>query len=97
MLKLKNNDRPDVIWVGDMMDGDIGVITSWPTGGHLLVSKYIGRIVQRYKNDLITVGASWTDGWGTRWPNVEKNDPQGFQKKLHKVRLLQSGEALIVD
>jgi len=55
MIKLVKKDRPEGIWIGDMEDGDVGVIVSW-LGGH-----YLGTIVQRYHTDLIILGKS--DNW----------------------------------
>jgi hypothetical protein len=70
-----------VICVQDMEDGEIGVIVGW-TATH-----YIGSIVQRYGDSLITVakssGESWPEAfrYGKRWEDC-------------RVRLLQPGDTL---
>jgi len=49
--------RPNTsINVGDMKDGEIGVITNWGTADE-------GRIVQRYGEDLVTLGSGRNDSW----------------------------------
>lgn len=40
----------DDVCVNDMKDGDIGIITEWSISG------YTGRVIQRYKDILITLG-----------------------------------------
>jgi len=85
MLKLKK-DKPSDICVADMKDGDIAVITKWSCGG------YIGYIIQRYKDFLITVGSRSGKGWG------EYFKPGDTFKRSEdcRVRLLEPGEELIV-
>lgn len=53
----RNEEYPD-LWVGHMRDGDVAVITSWP------FANYAGRVVQRYRNALLTLGSSHDYGWG---------------------------------
>ena len=64
MIELVKKESPEGIWVGDMKDGDIGVIVNWEVSG------YSGLIVQRRDNDLIIIGD--TDGWSVV-TNVSKN------------------------
>lgn len=52
-----SKEHPD-LWVGHMRDGDVAVITSW------LVADYPGRVVQRYRNALLTLGSNYDYGWG---------------------------------
>lgn len=68
-----------------MKDGQVGVITQWGTTPH-----YIGRIVQRYVNGLITIGRQSGESFSS---NVLLHVNQD-----HRVRLLEPGEKLeIVD
>lgn len=82
MLKLKT-DEPNDICVKDMKDGDIAVITNWSCGD------YIGLVVQRYKDFLITVGSRSGNGWNEYFKH-------GSGSKNCCVRLLEPGEELIV-
>lgn len=81
MLKLVNPEKPKDIQVGDMQDGDIAVITQWNAG------QYIGRVVQRYGDYLISVGALMGHGWGKMFP---ADWPEC------RVRVLEKGETLVV-
>jgi len=84
MLKLVEEKPQSVICVGDMKDGQIGVIVKWP------LKSYLGRVVQRNHNRLITLGDTFDKGWGEYYPvKARKEDCQ--------VRLLEKGEMLIVD
>jgi len=47
MIRSVEEEQPKGIWVGDMKDGDVGVIIAWSTG-----ATYSGRIIQRYKDSL---------------------------------------------
>ena len=79
MIELVEKIRPEGLWPGDMKDGDIGVIVAWP------VSVYVGQIVQRYQDQLISVGIRSAIRWNTfKVPNS------------CRVRLLKKGETLIV-
>ena len=82
MLRLKDKSKSDVS-VTEMKDGDIAIITDWPGGG------YVGWIVQRYGDDLITVG----DNWGHGWSLFFKDD----HSKQCRVRILESGDELVVE
>lgn len=82
MIKLLGNEQPKGIPVGLMKDGDVGVIVSWSTGD------YIGQVVQRYKNYIITVGQSSGYGLGEYFA--------GDCNSGNRVRLLEPGEKLIV-
>lgn len=85
MIRLKEQDKDESICVDDMKDGDVGVITEW-----CVCARYVGEIVQRYKNYLLTVGASSRHGWGEYFP------PHGRIENC-RVRLLKSGEVLVVE
>ena len=56
MIELVKKEKLKGIWVGDMKDGDVGVIVAWPP-----MSCYLDKIVQRHKNKLINIGNS--DWW----------------------------------
>jgi len=83
MLKLKDGNDGST-FVTSMLDGDIAVITNWS------VSNYVGRIVQRYGDSLITLGEDSGWGWGEYFKNV-KSDSQC------RVRILEKGETLEVN
>ncbi|HUW30217.1 MAG TPA: hypothetical protein VM223_01255, partial [Planctomycetota bacterium] len=72
------------IHVGDMKDGDVGVITSW------VPVEYIGRVVQRYGNYLVTLGAGSESGWHSIFTS-----PSGLAE-TDRVRLLEDGEELVM-
>jgi len=82
MLKLKT-DKSSGIYVNDMEDGDIAVVVDWT------IPSIVGRIVQRYKDSLITIGMNSGEGW-TNCFLQEKNEHC-------RVRLLEPGEELIVE
>ena len=85
MIKLVNNEQPKSICVNDMQDGDIGVVVVWSDG------RYLGRIVQRYKDHLLVVGEQSGREWDTIF-----NSGLGRWEDCH-VRLLEKGETLIVE
>lgn len=82
MLRLAKKENSSIP-VKEMKDGDIAVITNWG------VNNYVGRIVQRYKNYLLTLGAGSGFGWGEYFIN-NKNSHS------NRVRLLEVGEVLVV-
>lgn len=51
------NDEDNFINVSKMKDGDIAIIRNW------LIYSFKGAIVQRYGNDLITLGSPRVNGW----------------------------------
>ena len=81
-VRLKTND--DGIPVGNMRDGQIGVITQWPIGD------YVGRIVMRSCNDLITIGKPGRQNWTSYFSNPHDNHNT-------RVRILTNGETLIIE
>jgi len=56
-MKILNETTND-IYVGELKDGQIGIITEW--GRH---TQYIGRIIQRYKDSLVVLGEQSENGW----------------------------------
>ena len=78
MIKLIEKEKPKGVWVGDMKNGDVAIIVN------CVINCYVGRIVQRHGNALITIGASLT------W-SFTHYLPENF-----RVRLLEKGETLIV-
>lgn len=84
MAKLIDRRMPDEINVGDMKDGEIGIITSWP------YEEYVGRVVQRYENDLLTIGKGWEKGFrGYFFSN--KKDPET------RVSVFTKGEQITLE
>ena len=84
MLELKNK-KTDEVHVSEMEDGDIAIITKWE------VKNYVGRVVQRYKNYLLTLGEDSGSGWGKFFNNKGMNNNYDDY-----VRILKKGEILIV-
>jgi hypothetical protein len=80
-IRLKTSSSP--ILSHDMKDGDVGVITEWSENNH-----YIGRIVQRFGQDMVALGMNSRKGW-CGWFTM------ACQKDC-RVRLLQSGDVLEV-
>lgn len=66
----------------DMEDGEIAIITAWPSTS----INYNGRVVQRYKDKLITLGAQS----GESWSSMDTLGP------LCRVRTLEPGEKLVI-
>ncbi len=79
MIELVKQEKSKGIWIGDMKDGDIGVVVS------CLLECYLGRIVQRHYDKLITIGMAHQ-----YWAFISKL-PSDF-----RVRLLEKGDTLIV-
>jgi len=80
MVRLEQNkDIP----IPFMKNGQVGIITKWAN-----VPGYIGRIVQRYGNILISVGMHSNQSWDTVLRECSD---------YHKVRLLRNDEPLYVD
>jgi len=82
MIKLLKDEVPKGIWVGNMKDGDVGVIVAWACDEH----EYVNQIVQRFDDILITIGESS----GCVWHGMNKLDVRC------RVRLLEKGEKLVV-
>jgi len=82
MLQLVKN-KPNGILVCDMNNGDIAVIVAWTR------AEYIGYIVQRYGDALITLGKPE----GQRWPDCFR---PGQLTPSCRVRILGKGEMLVV-
>ena len=81
-VKLRKEEQRPGICMHAMRDGDIGEIVDWP------IPSYIGRIVQRYKSHLLTVGRPSEEGWGDIY-----NLPYSNKRR---VRILEPGEVLEV-
>lgn len=81
--KLHKEKSERSIPVRKMKDGEIGVIVEWS------ILEYLGRIVQRYKNHLLTVGGDPGSGWGEIF---DKNGIGDFSNC--RVRILQPGELI---
>jgi len=82
MLQLVKN-KPNGIPVCDMNDGDIAVIVAWTQ------AEYVGHIVQRCGNALITLGKPE----GHRWSDCFR---PGDLIPSCRVRILGKGEMLVV-
>ena len=84
MLRLVG-EKSQSVCVSEMKDGDIAIITMWTTGF------YIGRIVQRYGDYLLVIGAEAGLGWGKYFKiSISYRD-------VCQVRILKKGETLIVE
>jgi len=72
-------EKDDTIPVHEMKDGEVGVIVEWSC------KQYIGRIVQKYGEDLITLFR----GHGSNFPTVLV-----IRKSCNRVRLIDKEEGL---
>lgn len=77
MLKLKE-ECPDTIMAKDLKDGQLAVITE-------NYSNYKGRIIQKYGDDLVSIGLESGNGWSG-----------GANCVTLAVRVLKDGEILTV-
>ena len=79
-VELLKEEPIEGILVSEMKDGDVGVIVVWePT-------EYIGRIVQRHEDELISIGKAYKYRWNAiyRLPSA------------CRVRVLKKGEKLVI-
>jgi len=83
MLKL-TGERKTSVCVSEMKDGDVAVIVDWTC------RSYIGRVVQRYGDYLITIGGRCSQGWGEYF----KSENIGGSCE---VRILEKDETLVVE
>lgn len=85
-MKIVSENKPadTTIPVSNMGDGEIAVITQW--GRH---DTYVGRGVQRFGKDLITLRRSYGDSWSGRFEG--EHDPD------YRVRLVGEGQPFKVD
>lgn len=80
MVKINRKSKDRIVHIRDMEDGQIGEIVKWGSIDH-----YIGRIVQRYRDILVTIG---------------ENSDHSFDVAINRggenlmVRLLEPGEEL---
>lgn len=77
MVTLKSDEKPTTVMAKDLEDGQIAVIVE-------NFSDYKGRVVQKYGDDLVTIGMSSYRGW-----------PNGNSVTL-LVRILEEGELLTI-
>jgi hypothetical protein len=77
MIKL-NEEKGDTLLAKDLKDGQLAIIV----GDY---SNFKGRIIQRYGNDLVSIGLPIGNGWSNRADAVTL-----------EVRVLQDGEILTV-
>jgi hypothetical protein len=90
MLKLANKTINGVS-VSEMKDGDVAVIVGWGNGVTYVGSVvYAGRVVQRYGNNLITLGANEGKSWSNFFDCILSPDE-------NRVRILEKGETLVVE
>lgn len=66
------------VCIQDMQDGQVAIITQWTN------RDYIGRIVQRYNDALITIGGTWGDSFTGLFTGGKRNEDC-------KVRILPKG------
>jgi hypothetical protein len=84
-LKIYEDSYEDDILLNEMRDGQIGIITNWDQNPKY----YIKRIVQRYKDDLITLGENSSNSFEGIFNNTSLNNnyrvkilPPGTKFKL---------------
>jgi len=83
-MKITSEITGNIVQVTEMSDGDIAIIEKWSNQKH-----YVGRVVQRYDNSLISLGLpqgkSWFELFRTKF---EKDDDQFM------VRILPAGTVM---
>lgn len=84
MVKIAQEPKDNTISVLDMKDGDIAIIVDWSSRDHL------GKIVQRYKDNLITVGKHSGEGWSSFFLTTDESPKR-------RVRILPKGTLLEID
>lgn len=82
------NKVDDSIFALDLKDGQIAVTTAW------IYNKYVGSLVQRYKDDLICIGQDNTQSWKNVYNIIERDINTVWL--LCKVRVLKDGELIKV-
>lgn len=78
-----NKEKGNFINVLDMQDGQIAEIVNWAVG------TYIGTVVQRYEDSLITVGKYSRESWSNYFKRKSCH-------KDNKVRILEKGETITI-
>jgi hypothetical protein len=86
MLQLYNGVVDTSVPVDKMVDGDVAIITAWTKPN----PEYVGRIVQRFSDTLLTLGGVKDNSW-----DVIFNASQLYLLDC-RVRILQKGETIIV-
>ncbi len=84
MIKLKKEPEPIDVPVKHMVDGDVAIITSWS------VEQYIGTIVQRYGDVLMSLGKPSSRSWH----EILKSANSQLDCR---VRILQPGTELVIE
>lgn len=84
MVELKS-EIADGVPVSEIRDGDIAIILEWAGA-----SCHYGKIVQRYKDSLITLGEASGEGWSNGFKKWE-------DRKDLLVRILPKGTELVID
>lgn len=82
MVKVNRKQQERIVCIDEMKCGQIGEIVEWDG-----VTRYLGRIVQRYENGLVTIG----ENWGSSFPTSISGNCSNF-----KVRLLEEGDEIII-
>lgn len=79
--QLSETSIPVGIQAGELRDGEIAVILSSPHRHH------IGKIVMRYKEDLISIGEDCGKAWSQFFPTSSSEI---------RVRVLERGEQIVI-
>lgn len=84
-VKFKNKRLVNIV---EMKDGDIGVIRKWD-----LHTKYLGRVVQKAENDIISIGMRRDESW---WDFMNLFDSKSFSLKPNNfmIEILQAGDTI---
>jgi hypothetical protein len=86
MLQLYNGAVDTSVPVDKMVDGDVAIITAWTKPN----PEYVGRIVQRCGDILLTLGGDSSKTWDSIF-----NASRSYLFDC-RIRILQKGETIIV-
>lgn len=79
-MRVVNRNTPRIVTPAEMKDGEIGVIINWEDR-----PDYIGIVVQRHENILVTLG----EEYGHSWTEADK-----ITRPLCQIEILPKGTTL---
>ena len=88
MKVVLESEGENIIRAIDMKDGQIGIITAWEVG-LIPEYEYLGRIVQRFGDNLVSLGKGAGSGWQNYFNGRPLHNEDGY-----RVRILSLGSTL---